>query len=200
VTSLRERQKKERRNKIIEAARDLFDEHGYSKTNMDAIADRANVGVATIYSYFDNKEGVAAALTYKDASMLINEVHNIQGDLPQDPVAAVCKILAIYSRIFDCGSYGLIRLLLNKVKQSGAVSTIASSIRNQHIEQISQTLIERQLTGLISKDLDITVAANIIVDLLDRHINRMSSYPEKGANRESFNKAISVLFHNWLAQ
>lgn len=46
----------ETREKILKAARDLFNEYGYSKTSMDLIAKEAGVTKKTIYSYFKDKE------------------------------------------------------------------------------------------------------------------------------------------------
>ena len=43
---------------MLDAARQLFIEHGYAKTTMDEIAEKAEFGVATVYTYFKSKEGV----------------------------------------------------------------------------------------------------------------------------------------------
>lgn len=44
------------REKIFSSAMDLFMSHGYEKTTMRMIADRANVNVALSYYYFPSKE------------------------------------------------------------------------------------------------------------------------------------------------
>jgi len=44
------------RERIFSCAMDLFTSHGYEKTMMRAIADRANVNVALSYHYFPSKE------------------------------------------------------------------------------------------------------------------------------------------------
>ncbi|MFE3456210.1 TetR/AcrR family transcriptional regulator [Nocardiopsis aegyptia] len=43
------------REKIIEAARELFVEQGYGATNLQEVADRAGVAVQTVYYVFRNK-------------------------------------------------------------------------------------------------------------------------------------------------
>ncbi|RKS08892.1 TetR family transcriptional regulator [Nocardiopsis sp. Huas11] len=43
------------RAKIVEAARELFVEHGYGATNLQEVADRAGVAVQTVYYVFRNK-------------------------------------------------------------------------------------------------------------------------------------------------
>jgi AcrR family transcriptional regulator len=49
------------RKRIIEAARELFAEHGFD-AQVDQIARRAGVGVGTVYRHFPNKEDLLQAL------------------------------------------------------------------------------------------------------------------------------------------
>jgi len=46
----------ERRNNMLAAAAKLFAQEGFEKTTMQKVADEANVGVATLFRYFPNKE------------------------------------------------------------------------------------------------------------------------------------------------
>lgn len=55
---LREQKAQRTRAAILEAALDLFGEHGFEQTTMDQIAACAEVGVATVYRYFATKEQV----------------------------------------------------------------------------------------------------------------------------------------------
>jgi AcrR family transcriptional regulator len=50
--------KVERRNRMVQAARELFAEYGFEKTTMQKIADEASVGVATLFRYFPTKENL----------------------------------------------------------------------------------------------------------------------------------------------
>jgi AcrR family transcriptional regulator len=47
--------KAEIREVILDAALELFEEHGYSETTMRAIAHRANISTSNIYNYFASK-------------------------------------------------------------------------------------------------------------------------------------------------
>ena len=46
---------KNTKERILNTARNLFNEYGYSKTSMDLIAREAGVTKKTIYSYFKDK-------------------------------------------------------------------------------------------------------------------------------------------------
>ncbi len=59
--SLRERQRQERQELILQAAEQVFAEKGYRDTSMDEIAARVGIGTATIYSHFQGKEDLMVA-------------------------------------------------------------------------------------------------------------------------------------------
>ncbi len=55
-----ERRKQETRKKIIEAARDLFDQQGFNATTMEQVAEKADVAKKTLYNHFPVKEAILA--------------------------------------------------------------------------------------------------------------------------------------------
>jgi AcrR family transcriptional regulator len=58
----RQRQALWTRRLIVDAARRLFLERGYSATTMDAIAEEAGVAVSTVYAAFKNKRAILRAI------------------------------------------------------------------------------------------------------------------------------------------
>ncbi|TMU87075.1 TetR/AcrR family transcriptional regulator [Bacillus sp. BHET2] len=54
--------KEQRRSNLLEAARGVFIEHGYEKTTMKHVMDKAGVSRGGLYQYFDNKEDLFEAL------------------------------------------------------------------------------------------------------------------------------------------
>lgn len=69
-----------RRKTILKAASQLFLQHGYAKTSMDAIALQAGVTKQTIYAYFNDKDTLFAQIIVAqcekhkpDANMLTRE-------------------------------------------------------------------------------------------------------------------------------
>jgi TetR/AcrR family transcriptional regulator, repressor of fatR-cypB operon len=54
----KERERQLRRKAILEAARKVFARDGYSNATMSQIAGVAEFGMATIYQYFPNKQGL----------------------------------------------------------------------------------------------------------------------------------------------
>lgn len=56
VTERKEREKQELRQRILEAAKDVFIEDGYDKASIRAIAERVEYSPATIYLHFRDKD------------------------------------------------------------------------------------------------------------------------------------------------
>ena len=63
VVGRREREKRERRQAILEAAAAVFLEKGPSAASMDEIADRAELSKGTLYLYFSSKEDLFVAVS-----------------------------------------------------------------------------------------------------------------------------------------
>src|SRR5258705_13161589 len=55
-TSLRERKRARTRRALVEAAAALFERNGYDETTIADIADAAEIGTRTFFSYFASKE------------------------------------------------------------------------------------------------------------------------------------------------
>ncbi len=56
------RRKEEKRDQILNSARKLFLERGYSSTRMEDIARDADIAIGTLYLYFKNKNEIYASL------------------------------------------------------------------------------------------------------------------------------------------
>jgi AcrR family transcriptional regulator len=52
----------QRRETILQAAMQLFQEKGYSETRLSDIAERAGIVTSTLYLYFDSKEAMVKAI------------------------------------------------------------------------------------------------------------------------------------------
>ncbi len=58
IKEIKEQEKEQRRNYIVDAAEKLFFSRGYDNVSMDDIANAAEFNKATLYLYFKNKESL----------------------------------------------------------------------------------------------------------------------------------------------
>jgi AcrR family transcriptional regulator len=76
----------ERRQALLDAAREVFLERGYASATIDAVVERAGGSKATVYELFENKEGLFAALVAECAEELAGLIkdHPLDGSIEDD--------------------------------------------------------------------------------------------------------------------
>lgn len=67
---MKEQNRIERRNEILDAAIEILIERGYRETSMLAVARRANASKETLYNWFGDKSGLFEALIQRNAERL----------------------------------------------------------------------------------------------------------------------------------
>lgn len=92
VSSRREREQQMRRECIIEAAQLLFERKGYEPTTVEEIAETAELGKGTIYSYFKSKEEIYIAILEKRLDTLIEQMKTAI----REPKSAVDALQRLY--------------------------------------------------------------------------------------------------------
>jgi AcrR family transcriptional regulator len=195
--TLRDRQKVRRRESMLDAARQLFIETGYNKTTLDAIAEHAEVGVATVYTYFGSKEGVFAALARRDMSELKAEGARLLENLPEDPVAAVVELLTIYDKVHNFVSHDVIRDFNIGAKIGGPLREAARWLDDWKVTQIKQALDQAQREERLAPGLPTQDAAEIINDLFNRYYEREGSLKSAEKAFSKLKGWITLLFDNW---
>lgn len=73
---LKTKQNKERRQKFLECAMDLFVERGYANTSVREIIVRSGFGTGTFYNYFIDKEDILKALLEEFANQIISSINS----------------------------------------------------------------------------------------------------------------------------
>ncbi|PZU67142.1 MAG: TetR family transcriptional regulator [Sphingobium sp.] len=65
---------KSSRDRVLAAARDLFNSHGFHQTSMAELASAAQVSVGQIYRLFKGKEDIIEAIVHADADQWAEDV------------------------------------------------------------------------------------------------------------------------------
>ena len=96
----RQREKNARRRQIIDAARSLLFEKGLPATSINQIAKRAELGVGTIYFYYQNKEELFAALQEEGLDLLLNDLREAYAEEEDSParLRAAARAYLTFSR------------------------------------------------------------------------------------------------------
>ena len=96
-SGLRQRKKEIRRKEILQVASELFREHGYPSTSMEAIAQAADISPNTIYNYYRTKgQLLIAMIAASDESFLAKRL--VQDTQPENAIEFVFNFLEALAR------------------------------------------------------------------------------------------------------
>jgi TetR/AcrR family transcriptional regulator, cholesterol catabolism regulator len=143
----RETTKLETREKVLAAARALFSDPGYDQTTVRMIAQRAGVAVGSVFTTFDGKEDVLAAIIVEKYDELADALAQVVRETPGSARARLKAAFAaayalehqrhamlmhqisaswVWSREFETRSqaglvrpFGFVFALLEEARQSG---------------------------------------------------------------------------------
>ena len=94
VKERRERERVETRDKILEAARELFIDEGYDGVSMRQIADKIEYSPTAIYVHFKDKDELFLEICHQDYRLLAHSMVSLAQ--VADPVQRLRKIGAAY--------------------------------------------------------------------------------------------------------
>src|SRR4051794_3308034 len=148
---LRERKKKETRDRIVLAAFDLFQSRDYDETTLSQIADRAQVAVRTVSNYFPQKVDLLVA--YRQ-NMLTVFQDSLRRTRSQDPLRRIRSALVAGARENQRHPNGhLAQRLLARHGSYRALARIQDQFRADLLEVVSTAElrpgVDRQLAVLV---------------------------------------------------
>ena len=93
----REQQKQQRREDIVEAAKQLFLAYGIQAVQLQDIAKEVGIGIATFYRYFPNKELLVIAVNNR----ITEEMTAHLASITAQPTSAFCQLESVLDYYID---------------------------------------------------------------------------------------------------
>lgn len=100
VAERRAREKEERRNSIMKAAKKHFSSKGFSGTTMEEIAQDIELSPSTLYLYFSSKEELHAALSLKLLENLLEQLNRIKESREKNPMRLLVSVKEMLFEIY----------------------------------------------------------------------------------------------------
>ena len=161
----RERKKRARRERIYEAARQLFLEQGYAATTVEQIADAADVAQTTFFNHFQSKDAVLREMTGEISAHL--EAMLQQELATSDTAERRIRRFATQALRALGATEGLAReVLLELLRKSSGPGTALPYLASVR-EPFTTIVREGQSAGDVRRDLEPTLLAELVIGLLN---------------------------------
>jgi AcrR family transcriptional regulator len=96
MTGLRERQKADRTQRILQAASALFRSQGYDAVRIEDIATAAEVSAGTCYNYFSTKGDLLLAIVSMEVQEVVDAGRPLVAAPPADVAQALKDLIRLY--------------------------------------------------------------------------------------------------------
>ena len=163
MASVRATQKQGTRRKVLEAARDLFNEIGYDETTIRAIAERAGVSVGSVFTTFASKSDVLSQVMDDRVESLFAELDRVARHLRGSIIDRVSSVFAIHYD-FECRR---VKLFLAHVAASFSPTLEATTIpygRNSRFKgMLLDMLAEAAERGEVRSDADLDLVLDTLM-------------------------------------
>lgn len=90
-----DRRKAKNRNALLKAAEMLFGERGVERVAIDEITEAADLSKGTFYSYFEDKDSIAAEIAQTARAELVNDVRIVQVGV-EDPAERLALGIGVF--------------------------------------------------------------------------------------------------------
>lgn len=162
MASVRETQKQGTRRKVLEAARDLFNEIGYDETTIRAIAERAGVSVGSVFTTFASKADVLSQVMDDRVEALYAELDRVARHLRGSVVDRVSSVFAIHYD-FECRR---VKLFLAHIAASFSPSLEVTTIPYGRNSRFKGMLIEMIGDGVRRGEVRPDADLDLVLDTL----------------------------------
>lgn len=149
----------ERKQEILDCALNLFAERGYHVTSISDVCERAGIGRATLYQYFEDKRALLRALAERIADRVTSMIENRPVveippglELTSDQLLKFCevrmgKVLAVVFENAD-----IARLVVRAGRGAdGVVDEMLARVDRVLLEKLEQELTVAMNAGVIRK-------------------------------------------------
>lgn len=174
---VREAQKRATREKVVEAARQLFEEIGYEETTIRMIAERAGVSVGSVFTTFESKVDIFNYILFEKFEALFGELKQISPYLKGSTRDRIASLMSI--------AYGVesrqLELMISHLGAShGWPARIEEESNQRHgrlLGLFRAALEQGQAAGEIRADADLDLFVELLFAVYVR--NYRKAYYEK---------------------
>jgi AcrR family transcriptional regulator len=188
--SVREYQKKRRRERIFQAAMALFRQRGFQETTASDIAKAAHVSRGTFFNYFPYKEAV---LLEYGALLLAGLREEVKGRLArgEDPLAILRFIFQEVARYTEAEK-DLVLPLLYELLNPDPIRAKAAFEALPLGDLIAQVLRPLREKDLVRKDLSLERIGRTLADLYFLTALRWAAYTPERDLKEELQKTLDL--------
>ncbi|TNF83837.1 TetR/AcrR family transcriptional regulator [Pseudomonas sp. ICMP22404] len=201
MTGLRERQKEQRRQNIVEAALALFKANGFGATTLEQIANQAGVSSPTVVNYFGGKQEILLALLKAPDEQAMGEARaNLNENA--DPLDALCELEGLMTRYQLRAMPTSLWRELAPFLFTGELAQAFEPWNAAVVEEAKALLVHFQKLGKVRESVDVDVAATLFNQYANLAFIQLATaaVPDREAHAAHMRSVLGLMCHGMLTE
>ncbi len=158
--------REDKRNKIIEAAVEVFADKGFFGARVSEIAEAAGVADGTIYLYFKSKDDILISLFEEKMLEIVRQLQDILSE-HEDPDDKLKRYIIEHLKLV-AGQPKLMQVLTVELRQSARfIKEYSPKAFARYLTVVGQILEEGQKKGTFRRDLDPAIFRRALFGAID---------------------------------
>ncbi len=151
------------RERLIVAARQVFEERGFDATRMGDIAAAAGVSHGTVYTWFPTKEDALHATVDSITEQMYSVLSTPDIKDPMERIAvANARYLAVHRE-----TARLLEVVAQAAVDDDSFRAVLTDLRHTHVDRVAKTILRLQKDGLVVRSLDARISAAALCAMVE---------------------------------
>lgn len=181
------------RDRLVTAARAVFEERGFDATRMSDIALAAGVSHGTVYTWFATKEDVL----HGTVDSVTEEMYGVlRTPEATDPIERIALANARYLEVHRQTSR-LMEVVAQAAVNDESFRAVLTNLRHAHVDRVANTIRKLQADGLASRSLDARISAAALCAMVEGFARHWLTTDESATVATPDEPIISTLTELW---
>ena len=151
------------RDRLIVAAREVFEERGFDATRMSDIAVAAGVSHGTVYTWFPTKEDALHATVDSITEQMYSVLSTPDISDPIERISvANARYLAVHRE-----TARLLEVVAQAAVNDASFRAVLTDLRHAHVDRVAKTIRRMQSEGLAVRSLDARISAAALCAMVE---------------------------------
>jgi AcrR family transcriptional regulator len=181
------------RDRLLTAARTVFERDGFLEARVADIADEAGVAHGTFYTYFDSKPEIFRTVVADVMEQIWYTRASTDGDTDISPYEAIERANRQFIRVYrEHGA--MLGLMEQAITYDAELRNLRLMVRKRSVERVQRSIERMQADGIVRTDVDPQVASAALVSMVSNFVYfwlvlNEGDYDDK--------KAVNILTKLW---
>ncbi len=184
--------KQEAKSRILEAAKQVFDDKGYRQATMDDVAKKLSVSKGALYLYFASKEELFEAIC-RTAPLAMKDILYSSFKDTVDPMESASEFFDQMLKHYGSNP-GLSFEIFSEASRNPGLRRVLKSTQEEYTEVLAGFLQELRKKGVFGKEVDLRSLAHALIALYNGLEITLVSGLSVAEARSAWLEALKAMF------